>query len=253
MTDHLSRKRSVSAVTWERKCDLLFTGRSWEPELLGAAVISHYSFGQEALPLSFIQPTCNTSIPRVCWYFIVIYKMLRERWRFNHPKIKPTVVCREGAEEGICVWAGRKAVQSGPCGHCLGTERFKLQQQRHSWFINSLIVWWKERQTLPQFCWCSGFHTHNQLHVHVVAMHPSQNSAPGGLNHAVLLQLGISMHRNKELNLRVSHQCRSWRTQRGSEGMWPSLPTWPGEKGPDLIISRNKHRAGGELWHSPEQ
>lgn len=81
--------------------------RSWESELLGAAIISHYAFGQEALPLSFMQPTCNTSIPRVWWCFIVIYKMLRGRWRLSHPKIKPGVVCSEGAEEGMCVRAGR--------------------------------------------------------------------------------------------------------------------------------------------------
>lgn len=90
----------------------------------------------------------------VRWYFIVIYKMLRDRWRFNHPKINPTLICSEGAEEGICVRAGRKAAQSSSCGHCLGTEQVKLQQHRPSLFINSLIVWWKERQTLPPFCWC---------------------------------------------------------------------------------------------------
>lgn len=41
------------------------------------------------------------------------------------PKIKPTITGSEGAEEGICVRAGREAAQSGSCGHCQGTEHVK--------------------------------------------------------------------------------------------------------------------------------
>lgn len=240
MTDHLSRGRSGGAVTWEDVWSPVYRQKLWSPvyrqELTGRALGSCYYITLWLWARGFIYLCLSSNPPATLpspWADpSLLFINAPGSLEIAHPKMKPTVICSEGAEEGM-LSGHAQSCSAGSCGHCWGTERVKLQQQRPSLFINSLIVCWKERQTLPPFCWCLGFHLHNKLHVKV-AVHPSQNWAPGGLSLAVLLQLGMSLPWNNELSL----LCLTGQLMESTEGVRECGPaphltqgaSWPHHK-----------------------